>query len=309
VTVQRGDLDLGKLLGPDVSHYRDALAGRDPGRRVQGVPVGPSSPEVRVSGPYIERFGEELPELASSCTELDISPQFCWDVCGYYAALSVPWTATRSQLMEAYHHLGGPDDERLTYILKQLIRDHGEVRWNYDRQPLGAMFKWDRDVETYLLRLAERVADRNGVSQEEILQEWGLEYRQRHTPNEGVEGPQQNGLDYTPDEDQHTVLDSDWLGEWGWYGLNLLLVPARAGEILAEWQRLLAAEFSARGLRVKFAVGLGQMTEWSSGPDLHIGPNGSVIVFISAEQPNPSMAIKAADGYQSLPASQKEKHA
>jgi hypothetical protein len=303
----RGDLDLGELLGDQVTHYREVLGGRDPMPVTPPVPAGqrqargPEASAPTVYVPSVERFGEDLPDLASSCTELVVSPEICWDVCGYYAALRVPWTATRRELLEAYTALGGPDDEHLTYVLKQLLRDGGGLRRRYDRQPLGNLFREDKDVETYLLRLAIRVGRSKGVTQEEVLQGWGLAYQRRVRADEGQEGPGGKGISFDSGARHNAsdpVTDSEWwLEDWGWYGLNLWQVPARAGEILAEWQRLLAAEFSARGMRIRFAVGLGPVTAEESGQTFHIGPNGSAIFFSHTEQPTPAMAIEAANGY------------
>ena len=308
MAASRGDLDLGELLGPDVTHYRDVLEGHAPsrpphiGEERRGIPAGTPDQQLVVAGTNIERFGEELPDRASSCTELVLDPEICWDVCGYYAALGVFWTATRRELLNAYTARGGPDSERLTYILKQLLREGGALRRRYDRAPLGDLFREDRDVETYLLRLAIRVADHQGLTQEEVLQRWGLEYQKRVRADEGLEGPQDKGIKF----DKDAQLDASdpaigaawWIEDWGWYGLNLWQVPARAGEILAEWQRLLAAEFSSRGMRIRFAVGLGPVSGGSSCQTLHIGSNGSAIFFIHTEHPKPNMASEAADGFR-----------
>jgi len=309
MAASRGDLDLGELLGPDVTHYRDVLEGKAPARPAhigeerRGIPAAAPGQQLVVAGPSIERFGEELPALASSCTDLALDPEVCWDVCGYYLLLGVSWTATRRELLEAYTAAGGPDSERLTYVLKQLLREGGALRRRYDRAPLGDLFREDRDVETYLLRLAIKVAGKRGVSQEEVLQGWGLAYQKRVRADEGLEGPQERGIrfdtDAQADASDPAIASAWWVEDWGWYGLNLWQVPARAGEILAEWQRLLVAEFSSRGMLVRFAVGLGPVTESVSSQTLHIGPNGSAIFFISTtEQPKPAMAIEAANGYR-----------
>lgn len=308
MTASRGDLDLGELLGPDVTHYREVLGGGDPMPVTPPVPVGqmktpgPEAGAPTVYVPSVERFGEELPDLASSCTELALSPQVCWDVCGYYAALGVPWTASRRELLNAYTARGGPDSERLTYVLKQLLREGGQLRRRYDRAPLGELFREDKDVETYLLRLAIKVGRNKGVSQEEVLQGWGLAYQKRVRADEGLDGPGGKGVRFDTDARTEAIdpaiASAWWIEDWGWYGLNLWQVPARAGEILAEWQRLLVAEFSARGMRVRFAVGLGPVTGEFSSQTFHIGPNGSAIFFISTEQPKPTMASEAADGFR-----------
>jgi hypothetical protein len=307
VTTSRGDLDLGDLLRSDVTHYRDVLEGKEPsrpphiGEERRGIQAATPGRSL-VIVPDVERFGEGLPDLASSCTELEISPLICWDVCGYYAALGVPWTASRRELVDAYTRCGGPDSEHLTYVLKQLLREGGQLRRRYDRAPLGELFKEDKDVELYLLRLAIKLGRARGASQEDMLREWGLAYQQRARADEGLEGPRQKGINFDSDrpEASDPITNAEWwLEDWGWYGLNLWVVPVRAGEILAEWQRLLAAEFSARGMRVRFAVGLGSASGEHSGHTLHIGPNGSAIFFISTtEQPKPDMAIEAAHGYR-----------
>jgi hypothetical protein len=330
VASSRDDLDLGELLGPDVTHYRDVLEGRDPlpvcdplPDQRAGVPTGPAGRRLYVDRdparpwewqasesaaplqswgvPNIERFGEGLPDQASSCTELVPDPVICWDVCGYYAALGVPWRATRRELLEAYTAAGGPDSERLTYILKQLLRDGGALRRRYNRAPLGELFREDKDVELYLLRLAIRVGQARGTSQEDVLRGWGLDFRERVRADEGLEG-QEKGIrfdaDAQPEDIDKATASAWWLEDWGWYGLSLWNVPVRAGEILAEWQRLLAAEFSSRGVRISFAVGLGLVSVENPDQSLHIGPNGSAIFFIHTEQPKPTMASEAADGYQ-----------
>jgi hypothetical protein len=292
VAASRGDLDLGDLLGADVTHYRDVLEGKAPPRTT--LPA--------TAGLVVERFSPELPDLASSCTALAPDPEVCWDVCGYYLLLGVSWKATRRELLDAYTARGGPDSERLTYVLKQLLREGGQLRRRYDRAPLGELFREDRDVETYLLRLAIKVAGQRGVSQEDVLQGWGLAYQKRVRADEGLEGPQERGIRFDADAQagasDPAIASAWWAEEWGWYGLNLWQVPPRAGEILAEWQRLLVAEFSGRGVLVRFAVGLGPVTEGVSSQNLHIGPNGSAIFFIHTEQPSPQMATEAAEGYR-----------
>lgn len=321
MTASRGDLDLGELLGPDVTHYRDALAGKTPARpddygvRDPGAALVIDDERTRhtVYVRTVERFGEGLPDLASSCTDLALDPEICWDVCGYYLLLGVSWTAGRRELLAAYTARGGPDSKRLTYVLKQLLRDGGALRRRYNRAPLGELFKEDRDVELYLLRLAIRVGQARGASQEDMLREWGLGYQPRVRADEALEGSRDKGIKIGTDamaDTRDPITDYEWwLEDWGWYGLNLWHVPVRAGEILAEWQRLLAAEFSGRGMRVRFAVGLGSMTDESSGHTLHIGPNGSAIFFIHTEQPKPDMAIEAADGYRTALTSPRKENA
>src|SRR5438067_12657373 len=85
---------------------------------------------------------------------VDISTQTClerawdliWDVNGYYRALGVQWPFKdgRKDLRVAYHERGGPDDEYLTYVFKQLLQP--KVRSDYDKSPLGSRFR-DKYVE------------------------------------------------------------------------------------------------------------------------------------------------------------------
>lgn len=283
----RGDLDLGSVLGTDAAHYRDMLAGQAAQLAVEPCPGEPGA----------SRYSPDLPDLASSCTDLALLPEICWDVCGYYRDLGVHWQASRRELRQAYHARGGPDSPRLTYVLKQLTRDGGAVRRRYDLCGLGQGFLEDEDTWQDLKRQAMRIARSHNaaggreITEEEILA--AMDIRVRRKDQEAV----MEALEAPAEQATYVTGNDPWLERWGWYGTNLWQVPAHAGKYLGEWQRLLAGELAARGIRTCFAVGLdpdlpaGRTRIWWNGP------NGSAIFLTGTEQPTPESASMATDGY------------
>ena len=303
-------LDLGETLGEQAPHYRAALAGQDLTVPVTRQSIAPPAPgdwvtpepgQLWDAGPLqIERFSAELPDVASSCTDLAVCPEICWDVCGYYRDLGVHWRATRWELLIAYNRRAGQRSPRLTYVLKQLLREGGAVRRRYDAMALGQLFLEDRDTELMLIRAADRAARKRDASAEDVLAEWGLNsYRKDQPPGE-PEAPAETALQ-AGDNDTVMATGNDWwLGDWGWYGVNIWQIPARAGETLAEWQRLLAAAFADAGMTVRFAVGLDPSLPACLTRTWPNGPNGSAIFFTGTEHPIPAMAAEAVREYTKL---------
>lgn len=116
------------------------------------------------------------PDAASSCTDLALDPQICWDVNGYYASLGVGWRASRKELGMAYLAAGGSDSDYLTYVLAQLLNP--SVRRAYDRMGLGEVFLDDKYVQAALKGQASAEASRRSaagatMSADEVLDEWG----------------------------------------------------------------------------------------------------------------------------------------
>lgn len=116
------------------------------------------------------------PDTASSCTDLALDPQICWDVNGYYASLGVGWRASRKELGLAYLAAGGHTSVYLTYVLSQLLNP--DVRRAYDRMGLGEVFLDDDYVQAALKRQASSEASRRSaagatMSADEVLDEWG----------------------------------------------------------------------------------------------------------------------------------------
>ena len=278
-------LDLEDVLGPQhLGHYRQALAGRDPVR-----PYAPVRQASKRDGndPELTLWGSG-PDQASTCTQLALSPEICWDVCGYYAALGVHWRASRRELMQAYHELSGQENEQLTYVLGQLL--DREIRRRYDLAQPWDLFLDDRDVWAAFQDLATRIARRRSaqegteVTKSQVLSDLGLE-----TARYGEERPGGPERRDTPATVQKSL---DWLEDWSWYTLGMNEPPEDASK-LGEWQRLLVAAFAATGRIVRFAVGFHPGSSWQI---LRVS-DGGCIFLIGTEQPSPVLASKAVKGY------------
>lgn len=197
------------------------------------------------------------PPEASSSTELSVLPVNIWDVNGYYRELGVLTAATRKQLRLAYVAKDGPNDERLTYVFKQLLDP--EIRFAYDCTPLGELFM-DKYVEAMLRQriinaksqrmqdLADAGVDLDLVDQDaierDVAEEMGFVEEADDTPDETV--------DAEPLDDQDEPVPF----LFSYYLWRTRVVPERAQQVLSEWQALLASELSREGIRIRFAVGL-----------------------------------------------------
>jgi hypothetical protein len=236
--------------------------------------------------------------MCSPSQMLALSPEWCWDVCNYYAALGVRWRATRGQLRAAFMrrgaHLGGPGNARLSYILKQLL--DRTIRRAYDRMPLGGLFLQDKDVELRLkqaahMRSAGMAAEGIPVTTEDVLAEWGFG-PQGEPPGTAAGGAQQATAAALP------RARMSWPELWSWYRVSGDGDESWRSFWLERWQLLLVREFAARGMTEHFAVGLYSGTGPYVTRDTY---TGSLIIFLGKGEPSPQMASGAAGRAGLLP--------
>lgn len=266
----------------------------------------PARPEMTWDGWSV--VPEGVPDrAASSCTDLAVLPEVCWDVCGYYRALGLHWRATRAQIVRAAVDLDpGRHDRRVAYATSQLLDP--VIRRAYDMMPQGGLFLGDRDVREQIERMAAMEASRRTaeagqpVAQGQVLGEWGFDKGvPEEEARERLAGQFRAGD--SPDALGSTL--SSWERGWGWYRLadpydDPYQDPPGDPAALEEWQALVAAALSARGIRMSFSVGTwpgpGPRQEWRDG-------NKPCIFFIGGP-PTQQKADEAARGYL---AQQKEK--
>ena len=272
-------LDLDDVIGAgQMDHYQRVMEGLPvrPRPRPQAPPQTPGEHELTLWG--------SGPDQASSCTELALSPEICWDVCGYYAALGVHWKASRRELMFAYHRLGGQRDERLTYIMKQLLSP--VIRHQYDLTCPWELFLHDRDVWAAFQETAKRIArQRSAQEGTEVTARAVLDGLGVDTVAPGEEPDERD----TPATLQKSL---DWLEDWSWYTLGMNEPPEDASK-LQEWQQMLVAAFAANGRTARFAVGFHPGRSWMI---LRVS-DGGCIFLIGTEQPTPEEANEAVKGY------------
>ena len=244
------------------------------------------------------------PDAATSCTALARSPEICWDVCGYYARLGVPWTATRRQIREALIERGatiGAGDAGLIYAATQL-RDDG-LRRRYDAMPLGGLFLEDKDVVARLKAAAQKAASAMAargypqMTPEDVLGSWGFTVCPGGGPQ--GEGRGQSAPDPAPPPRPGGLpapaSSAYWLTRWTWYREPDVTdwYGTRPGWLEA-WQRLLVAEFARRGMTVRFAVGLTNAGSFA----IRAAPDPSTLVVLLGEgEPSPELAAAAVDAW------------
>lgn len=187
--------------------------------------------------------------IVSSSKEIDVYPNVCWDVNGYYRELGVFWKATRRQLMEAYRDSDGPNSERLTYVFRQLLQP--AIRKEYDLMPPGSVFL-DDYVQQEIFKNAKREAvRRNNIgllsSPERVLEEWGFSLVDEAEPTEEVDRP----LDLWETVDTADEGEPD-LWPYSYYQLG---TTCQDEESMVQWQHLLIEELHSRGIVMQFAVG------------------------------------------------------
>jgi hypothetical protein len=256
-----GNLVLDAILGPDdVRHYTRILESASPEfaerRRMRALPAadrdGPAPWRAERLDDGLVRMRGYLPAVASSCTDLEPRPSFCWDVCGYYRRLGVHWKATLRELRVAYNTVDPRQtDARVMYAFNQL-RDP-EVRRLYDLMPLGGVFLLDRDVNDAIKRAAARESARRAGHGEEggradVLREWGMD---EVSPEESQERAVAASL-------PPALRPRSWGSSWGWYalvrpGTDWARMPE--SEEMGEWQAMIAAALARRGIKIMFAVG------------------------------------------------------
>ena len=193
------------------------------------------------------RYGRR-PTVASTSQTLERWPSVVWDVNGYYASLGVHWWASRQQLRDAYVKMDGPNNFRLTYILKVLL--DAELRAAYDSCPFGSFF--------FDLFLSEQVKRQRLDSQRNDHGHTLSEEEIQRLKDEGLldEGVSTDDLMYTT-VDAETGESSrdgyrpsmDW--DWGHYVWG---VSDWNDEVLQTWQRLLVQ--TAPDYHLTFAVGM-----------------------------------------------------
>lgn len=297
---EKGNLLLDQLLGAEhVEHYTRILSGANEkfeaaqarlAHSVVASPPGeqdswyswqeyPSGPQVN-DGYTMTAHGGGA-DLASSCQELALSPEFCWDVCGYYRDLGVHWKATKKQIRDAA--IGkdpGREDYRIAYVTAQLLDP--VIRAAYDRLTPGELFLGDRDhVQLIELAAVQEATRRNAeawlngedydpsgaspdvTTHEDVLNEWGFEkgltidearqrLRDRRVPESEPLGSPDSALGATI---------SPWERSWAFYKLTGPYDPYEpqqwpTARVLEYWQSMMARALSDLGVTMRFAVGI-----------------------------------------------------
>lgn len=308
----RPDLDIGEYIAALGGGGAKALGYDAPRRNFAYNSPQPSyvAPrEVRTSvdaeKPYLVGW---TPAEASTVTELARIEPVVWDVNRYYRDLGFSWPYNRigrRELMRAYQELEGQNDVRLTYCFHQLLNE--DVRWEYDRTPLGELY-FDDYVAEELRRHAVTEAHRRRVEEgddtdaEAMFKEWGYD-----TTDEAPEktARQRRQEAETRDRVQRALTArraADTL--WGWSYYAWRIRPAfGATHRLARWQKLLLKEFSAKNARMRFCVGLvgrqphpwvialvGQRTVFFLNEDEAVTPTSEMaeraVAFVLSDQQN-----------------------
>lgn len=205
---------------------------------------------------------------ASSCTQLALLPDHCWDVCGYYRTLGVHWRATAREVRVAYLGLDPTNELRdVHYAMTQLLDP--VIRRAYDLMPLGGLFLGDREVRERIEKLAAMEAsrrnaeawrngeDREDLGQAAVLREWGFD--KGVSADEARDRLAGEAFRRGRASDELGSSRGDWEASWGWYRLTDPYEPD-AGDspspaVLEAWQAMVSAALSAAGQRVSFAVG------------------------------------------------------
>jgi hypothetical protein len=232
------------------------------------------------------------PDTCSSSQELALAVEWSWDVCGYYRRLGLHWSATRKQIRDALMRLRatvGAGRADLIYAATQLLDE--ETRREYDRTPLGTWFLKDKDTEEAIKRAAQAAASAMAArgfpetTPDDVLGSWGL----RATPRGGSEGEGRPGPGprsaVAPPAGQ-----TRWTVRWSWYA-DLDSGARGYPEDLERWQLLLIRAFAARGMKVRFAIGIGvaETFEIRPAPDPRI-----LVVLLGRGEPTQEMADEAA---------------
>jgi hypothetical protein len=237
------------------------------------------------------------PDTCSSSQVLALSPEWCWDVCNYYGRLGLHWKATRRQIREALtksRALVGGGSEYLTYAASQLLNQ--QIRREYDRCPLGALFLKDKVVVGLLKQAATQAASAmaargfHQTTPEDILGSWGFSVDPPGGPGgEGEDGQVPASLPPSPYR-----ASPGWANQWGWYydpqAPESLL--SWSEDRMMRWQLLLIREFARRGMNIQFAVGICSAETFSIRP----APDPGILVILLGEgEPTPELAADAAD--------------
>lgn len=229
--------------------------------------------------PQIQGYG---PVLASSCRALVPSPQWCWDVNGYYRTLGVHWKATRKELMVAFQAFGTMPDAYTTYVFKQLLNQ--DIRRAYDIAPLGRPFLDDVYVQKALKNKAAQEAARRSQDGRPTTAKEVIEEEYKFVPEddqEGIDGATSDGAD----SDQS--IPTPW--PFAYYTWRSKKAET---DVLAEWQSLVLGALAEQGAVRQVAVGF-------LGKQPHrylVGRIGKIqVAFISDKEcPTPALASAAA---------------
>jgi hypothetical protein len=262
------------------------------------------------------------PDTCSSSQVLALTPEICWDACGYYRRLGLHWKATRKQIRDALaksRALIGSGDAHLTYAASQLLNQ--EIRREYDRLPLGKMFLKDKDVVARLKKAAQDAASAMAargfpdMTPEDVLGNWGFSVGQPGGPGgEGEESP----APAAPLPSPARAFSARWSAQWTWYSdpdLRFVMTADAVGGVplyrlreLEHWQHALVSEFARRGMKARFAVGLCTAETFV----IRRAPDPGIIVILLGEgEPTPELAADAVDmwGLTKEPQSQGDMYA
>lgn len=282
-----GDIDLDAALGPHLGHYVAVMVSGQDGTASQVLALGGS----QTPHGLLLRRGFGLPALASSRGTVAVSPEWSWDVCGYYAALGVRWTASRGEIRRAYilactREHGQHQDERLTYVVAQL--SDAAVRRAYDLTPLGQPFLGDKYLQERLKRAATAEAVRRRAqgeesSTEEVLEEAGI--RMEPPPRGDASGEAREAPG--PSAPRRGDLWARW---WGYYVISGPLgAPAPDAALLEAWQGLVAAALREHGVVMEFAVGAAR----KGAPMVLRDINKGCIFLLTGNWASPELAREA----------------
>lgn len=286
-----GDIDLDRAIGSAMGHYVALMVSGAQGTFIQPL-AADADDEESGHGPVM-RQGFGRPVRASASGTVARQPGWVWDVCGYYLALGVHWSATRSEIRRAYlracQREGGQEqDEHLTYVVSQLSDER--IRRAYDMTPLGGIFTWDRDIEAMIKRVAAAEAGRRTAEGEEatagdVMEEMGFR-KQEAAPDDPEEA------EARATEAASTAARSRWSLQWGYYVLPGRYGAIQADEALLEaWQGMVAAALRERGISLPFAVGQGR----TGSPSVLRNINEPCIFVVTKDGASPERAKSAVE--------------
>jgi hypothetical protein len=205
--------------------------------------------EERWNNPLQHGFATEF----STDARLDVRQ--IWDVNGWYTAMgfSYPFLSiTVARLRLAYLDQDGPNDERLTWILKALRNPR--IRAAYDTLQFGEHYADDPLFQRWLAQQAAREASRQrragmDADFDSVMADWGFDL------SDGAPGSEIDTTSATVDSDgSETPMaggpDRPW--PWGYYTWRS---DSRDLETLSRWQDLLVAQFARVGDRRRISVG------------------------------------------------------
>jgi hypothetical protein len=316
-----GSLRLDELLGARyVRHYTAVLESSSEKFREMQLAIAEAPPDsdedwrayqeqprgtMTEDGWLIAREGSGEP-LASSCQDLAVRPEVCWDVCGYYRRLGVHWRASSKDIRLAYLAKDPlSKDEPLFYAMSQLVDP--VIRRAYDLMPLGGMFMGDRGVREAIDRAAAFEASRRNAEawwagedydaqeqQQKVRREWGFE---QVSQEEAAERLADGTFQYGSSGDALGSSLDTWTRYWSWYTVTDPYDDGRLEDApvadLPRWQAMIAKALSRLGIRDRFSVG----TWPGHGAKMWHDSNKCCIFTIGRGEITQDMACEAAEGY------------